>query len=155
MVRWEAFATAAPALAQAGRALLYQYGLGLGYLATVSRDGAPRVHPFCPIIAGGGLWGLIGPSPKQRDLLRDGRYAVHAFPARDRDDEFLVSGRAHRVDDAATEAEVRAAYAASGGGSDHSELLFELLIARALLATYKPRGEPDNWPPRYSHWRAR
>jgi hypothetical protein len=57
MVGWEAFATAAPGLAQAGRALLYQYGLGLGYLATPSRDGAPRVHPFCPIITGGGLRG--------------------------------------------------------------------------------------------------
>jgi len=154
VVRWQAFAVAAPALSEAGRALLYQYGIGLGYLATVRHDGAPRVHPFCPIITGGRLWGLIGPSPKQRDLLRDGRYAVHAFPCRDRDDEFVVSGRARHVDDATLEAEVRAAYAASGGRSDHSELLFELLIASALLATYKVRGEPDNWPPRYTRWRA-
>jgi hypothetical protein len=154
MVPWRAFEAAAPDLAAAGRSLLYQYGIGLGYLATVRRDGAPRVHPFCPIIASGSLWALVGPSPKQRDLLRDGRYAVHAFPARDRDDEFLVTGRARRVDDAVAEAAVRAAYAASGGGSDHSELLFELLIASALLATYKARGEPDNWPPRYTRWRA-
>lgn len=81
------------------------------------------------------------------------RRALHAFPCRDRDYEFVVSGRARHVDDATLEAEVRAAYAASGGRSDHSELLFELLIASALLA-YKARGEPDNWPPRYTRWRA-
>jgi hypothetical protein len=27
----------------------------IAYLATVRRDGGPRVHPFCPILAGGRL----------------------------------------------------------------------------------------------------
>ena len=44
------------------------------YLATVRRDGAPRVHPVCPIIAKGRMFVAIAPdSPKRLDLVRDGR----------------------------------------------------------------------------------
>jgi hypothetical protein len=28
--------------------MLYHFGVPLGYLATVRRDGGPRLHPFCP-----------------------------------------------------------------------------------------------------------
>ncbi len=82
----------APDLAESGRGLLYQYGIGLGSLATVRPDGGPRLHPFCPVIAEGGLFAFIVPSPKRADLLRDGRYAIHAFPPEDVDDEFLAMG---------------------------------------------------------------
>src|SRR6266704_3965772 len=44
-----------PDFADAGRALLYQFGVGLAFLATVRRDGGPRVHPVCPLICHGGL----------------------------------------------------------------------------------------------------
>ncbi len=60
-------------MAAAGKKLIYQFGPGLGFLATVRKDGGPRVHPFCPTICGDGIYGLIGPSPKRHDLLRDGR----------------------------------------------------------------------------------
>jgi hypothetical protein len=151
---WAEFAAAAPELAARGRALLYQFGVPLGYLATVRADGGPRVHPFCPIVCEGALYGLIGPSPKQRDLARDGRYALHSFPAPDRDDEFYLAGHAAHRADPALERSVRAAYLASGGGSDGIEKLFEFQIEAALLSTYKKRGEPSNWPPRYDKWRA-
>ena len=95
MARWEGFASSAPELEEAGRGLLYQYGIGLGFLATVRPDGSPRLHPFCPVIAEGGLFGFIVPSPKRADLFRDGRYAIHAFPPEDVDDEFLLMGVAH------------------------------------------------------------
>src|SRR5262245_36885516 len=39
MKRWSEFAAEAPDMAEAGRALLYQFRVGLGYLATVRRDG--------------------------------------------------------------------------------------------------------------------
>jgi hypothetical protein len=152
---WAEFARSSPQLAARGREILYHYGVPLGYLATVRRDGGPRVHPFCPIIHGDGLYGLIGPSPKQRDLLRDGRYAIHSVALPDRDDEFSVSGTAAVHDDPVLERAVRAAYHATGGGSDGSERLFEFDVEHVLLATYKPRGEPDNWPPRYEKWHAR
>jgi hypothetical protein len=153
MARWAEFEAANPEMAAAGRALLVQFRVPLGYLATVRPDGGPRIHPFCPILCGPAIFGLIGASPKQADLRRDGRYAVHSFPAPDRDDEFYFTGRAtHRSDPELVDA-VRAAMTATGATSDGREELFELDIARALLSRYKKRGEPDNWPPRYEKWR--
>ncbi len=149
---WHEFELAAPHLAKRGRELLYHFGVPLGYLATVRKDGGPRVHPFCPILHEGGLYGLIGPSPKQNDLVRDGRCAIHSFPLPDRDDELFLAGRATLREDPALERGVRSSYLATGGGSDGSELLFEFDLERALLSTYKKRGEPDNWPPVYQKW---
>ena len=154
MSTWHEFENANPVMAAAGRKLLYQFGIGLGYLATVRQDGGPRVHPICPIVLEGRLYGLIGPSPKRRDLLRDGRYALHTFPSPDRDDEFYVTGRALRRDDAQLADRVRAAFVATGGTSSHDERLFEFDIGHALLSTYKKRGEPNNWPPCYTKWHA-
>ena len=94
MARWQEFENAAPAMAAKGRALIYQHGAPLGYLATIRADGGPRIHPFCPVLAEGKLWAFIlKTSPKCGDLLRDGRYALHAFPAEDVDDEFMARGR--------------------------------------------------------------
>jgi hypothetical protein len=97
MARWSQFAEAEPRLAEVVRELLYQYGPGLGYLATVRADGGPRVHPVSPVINGGGLYCFVIDSPKRRDLERDGRYALHAFPPENSDDEAYVAGRAVRV----------------------------------------------------------
>src|SRR5690349_7642839 len=97
MATWTAFAAAAPGLASSIRALLHQYGAGMGYLATVRADGGPRVHPVSPIVADDGLYLFVVDSPKRRDLERDGRYALHAFPAEDTDAEAYVSGRAFPV----------------------------------------------------------
>jgi hypothetical protein len=154
MIRWAELEARAPELAAAGRALVYQFGVGLGYLATVRPDGGPRVHPFCIVLHEGGLYGLIVASPKQRDLLRDGRYALHTFSSPKSDDEFYVTGRAVLVQDPALVGAVRAAQLRAGGGSTGDELLFELLIERVLHARYKPRGEPNNWPPLYTQWAA-
>jgi hypothetical protein len=150
MARWEDLERDAPELAAHGRRLLYQFGLGLGFLATIRPDGGPRLHPFCPILADGGLWGFIGPSPKRGDLRRDGRCAVHSFPPEDLDDEFYVQARAVEINDAATIAAVRAAYTAPIQGDD--EVLFELRPERAMLALYESR---PSWPPRYTRWAGR
>lgn len=152
-VSWQEFAAAAPALAAAGRSLLYQFGPGLGFLATVRRDGAPRLHPICPLVVDGCLYAYIGASPKLGDLLRDGRYALHAFPPEQVDDEFFLSGRAVRVDAADRRAAVSAAVAAQGTSHGADDVLFELLIDRALHAAYRGRG-PEFWPPGYTTWRA-
>lgn len=151
MARWEEFERAAPELAEGGRKLIYQHGTGLGYLATVRKDGGPRIHPFCPILAAGGLYGLLIPSPKRDDLFRDGRAAIHAFPADEVDDEFYCAVLAHREPDPAVREAVAAVYRASGGDTNDSELLFEFDIRQALLATYRFRGD---WPPKYLKWQA-
>ena len=81
MKRWSEFAAERPDIAEAGSALIYQFRVGLGYLATVRKDGGQRVHPVCPVIANGGLYVFVGnQSPKIHDLLRDGRFALHSFP---------------------------------------------------------------------------
>lgn len=56
MARWADLELALPDMAAHGQRLIYQYGVGLGYLATVRKDGGPRLHPMCPLIVDGGLW---------------------------------------------------------------------------------------------------
>ncbi len=102
MASWAEFERDRPDLATAGHALLYQFGVGLGFLATVRRDGGPRVHPMCPLIHGGGMYAFIVPGPKQADLHRDGRYALHSFPCEDNEDAFYCTGRAEADEDAVT-----------------------------------------------------
>jgi hypothetical protein len=82
MVTWGELRSSRPDLADAGWQLLYRVGVGLAYLATVGRDGAPRVHPFCPLITEVDLFAFLVPSPKREDLLRDHRYSMHSFRAR-------------------------------------------------------------------------
>jgi len=107
---WAEFEMAAPELAMEGKQLFYQFGIGLGFLATIREDGGPRLHSICPILAGEGLYAFIVPSPKRADLRRDGRYALHCYPPEDLDDEFCVMGRATEVDDRAVHAQATAAY---------------------------------------------
>ena len=100
MVTWQEFAAAKPELAEAGRSLLFQFGVGLAFLASVRRDGAPRLHPLCPVLSNDHLFVLITPtSPKRYDLLRDGRYALQAFPQpKPGSDEFCITGKALHVE---------------------------------------------------------
>src|SRR6266542_1688693 len=99
MSTWGEFAQRRPDLAADGRALLYQHGVGLAFLATLRRDGGPRLHPMCPLLTDDGVFAFIIPSPKQDDLRRDGRYAMHSFPCPDNEDAFHVAGRAQVIGD--------------------------------------------------------
>lgn len=154
MARWQTLETEAPEIARGGRALLYQYGPGLAYLATVRSGHGLRIHPFCPVVTNGGIYGRIIDSPKRQDLLRDGRFALHAFSPEDRDDEFMLAGAARRIEDPATIAHVSEVYHAAGATSSGDEWTFEFDIDRALLSLYNPRGVEPQWPPRYLKWQA-
>ena len=94
MVSWGNFRTVRPDLEAAGRERFYQFGVGLAFLATVRPDGGPRLHPMCPVIDGDELYAFLIPSPKRSDLHRDGRYAMHSFPADDNEDAFSIRGSA-------------------------------------------------------------
>jgi hypothetical protein len=149
VANWAEFSLANPELAEHGRTLLYQFGLGLGYVATVAPDGFPRLHPFCPILSGDGLYGFIlADSPKRRDLDRDGRCAIHAFSSPDVDDEFYVAASARRLEDPSDRERVNADYNATAGNRD-DEILYEFDLVRAMGAKYGPR---PSWPPRYTVW---
>ncbi len=102
MATWAQFEREAPQIADAGRRLFAKHEVA--YLATVSAGGSPRVHPFCPAIAGGRLFAFVmDGSPKRRDLDANGRFAVHAMPG-DEDEEFYVAGVARREPDRASRA---------------------------------------------------
>src|SRR2546428_13398778 len=97
MVTWKEFASAERDLAETGRSLLtHGPGIGLAFLATVREDGAPRLHPVCPVLSNDRLFVLITPaSPKRHDLRRDGRYALQTFPQpKPGRDEFYLAGKA-------------------------------------------------------------
>jgi hypothetical protein len=153
MASWAEFERRAPELAEAGKKLLYQFGPGLAYLATVRKDGAPRLHPICPTVVDGALYALILPSsPKCGDLRRDGRYALHTTGPVDNDDEFLVMGRAQFVDDEAQLKRVRDDQTARGMTSTNDEALFRFDVERVMWAKYP--GGHGTWPPKYHVWRA-
>ncbi len=151
MKRWEQLEAENPKLAEDGRALRYQFKVGLGYLATIRKDGGPRVHPVCPVLAAGGLYVFVGNhSPKLNDLDRDGRYALHSFPKPEVDDEFYVAGVATPETDTRIRDIVYETYTATGA-STSNDTLFELLLERVLHAEYESR---PTWPPKYTKWNA-
>jgi hypothetical protein len=152
MATWMEFEDDAPDIAAEGKKLLYQFGVGLAFLATIRKDGAPRLHPICPTVVDGHLYALIGPSPKRGDLKRDGRYALHTFPPVNVDDEFLVMGRATFIEDKSIEEKVRNDCVSRGMTSTGDDLPFEFKIESAMHAKYP--GGHGTWPPKYSIWKS-
>jgi len=156
MITWTEFERQQPALAGAGRAMFYQHGIALGFLATVRKDGGPRVHPVCPVLSPAGLHVLILPGPKRGDLRRDGRYSLHSetFPPPRELDGFAVSGTAAEVADAATQRRVRDQVIKDFGElwPDYDEhTLFELSVASCLLTLTQPM---DGFPRGSTVWKA-
>ena len=136
MVTWNEFAAAAPGLAAAGRALINQFQVGLAFLATVRKDGGPRLHPVCPVFSQDRLFVLIVPtSPKHGDLLRDGRYALQSFPQpKAGGEEFYIAGRASLVDDPSRRAAV---FRDARHMAHESETTLELWVDRVMHTTWE------------------
>jgi hypothetical protein len=156
MLSWVEFRETEPAMAEEGRALLYEVGVGLGFLATVRTDGGPRVHPMCPLVSDEGLFAFIVPSPKQRDLHRDGRYSLHSVPLETNEDAFYLSGRAEHVTDPARRlplsqqfVEERRAVGVPAPDNDHQ--LFELTVSMAMLTRTTGHGDLN---PQHRVWHA-
>ena len=149
MLPWSEFADRVPELAERGRERL---GIGIAYMATVRRDGAPRLHPVSPVFTSDGrLMVAVGDrSPKRFDLANDGRYALHALPppleAEDYDEfEFNLTGRARRIP-----ADDEASWAAAREGAGHVirdvDWLFEFLVEGALTTRWFGLGVPGQSP---------
>ena len=152
MVTWKEFATAEPDLAGVGRSLLFQFRVGLAFLATVRNDGAPRLHPVCPVLSNDRLFVLITPtSPKRHDLLRDGRYALQSFPQpKPGSDEFFVAGNAVLVDDPAARADI---LRDAKHMADASKTAFQLWIDRVMHTRWEDVLTPQMRPV-HRKWRA-
>jgi hypothetical protein len=153
---WSEFGRERPDLAEAGRGLLYQFGVGLAFLSTVRGDGGPRLHPMCPVLVDGALVAHIIPSAKRDDLHRDGRYAMHSFPSEGNEDAFYLTGRAGLVGDEALARAAAAQFLAERGldgeppGFGDGEF-FEFRLGRCLLTRTDGHGD---WNPRHTVWAA-
>lgn len=156
VISWSDFKARQPELARSGADLLYHFGVGLAFLATVRADGGPRLHPMCPLLTETGLYAFIVPSPKQRDLHRDGRYAMHSFPLEDNEDAFYLNGVASHVSHpqardrlARQFADERSDLAAPPPGEEQD--LFEFRVQAAMLTRTTGHGDPR---PQHTIWRS-
>ena len=114
----------------------------VAFLATVRKDGSPRVHPVTPILAEDRMFVFMEPSsPKGHDLQREGRYALHCSVADSGGDEgeFFVSGTAELIEDQTIRnlAVHRAGYDVAG-----HYVLFEMKVDAAFSTVYSDDGEP-------------
>jgi hypothetical protein len=155
MATWGEFARQRPDLAAGGRALLYQHGVGLAFLATISKDTGPRLHPMCPLLTDEALFAFIIPSPKQQDLRRDGRFAMHSFPCPDNEDAFYVTGRVTVVEDRVLREDLgkQFVHERSQFGAEFpadADALFEFEIERCLLTKTTGHGDPN---PQHVVWK--
>lgn len=157
MVGWGELESARPDLAEAGRGLLYQFGVGLAFMATVRPDGGPRVHPMCPVLHDGGLFALLIPSPKREDLIRDRRYSMHSFPTESDEDAFYLTGLAQPADADDRRAALirqfldeRPTIGLATSDLDN-QVAFEFDITTCMLTRTTGHGDPD---PRHTIWHA-
>src|ERR671938_491976 len=116
MASWSDVASAAPELAALVRARFEATGLGL--LATLRRDGSPRVSGIEPLFTPDELWlGMMPGSRKAADLLRDPRFALHSATVDKQvtHGDAKLSGRAIPVQDELTLDRFRRAFEAHTG----------------------------------------
>jgi hypothetical protein len=154
MATWSDLDQRQSQLAHAGRALLYQHGVGLAFMATLRPDARPRLHPMCPLLNDDGLFAFIIPSPKQRDLRRDGWYAMHSFPCPDNEDAFYITGKAQLVANGGLRdtlgrqfVKERSQFAVPFPASD--DALFRFDVDSCLLTTTSGHGDPA---PKHTIW---
>jgi hypothetical protein len=148
MITWSDFSKKEPDLAEIGVKLLFSSRpyVGYAFLATLRKDGAPRLHPISVVTCNDHLYVIIPTtSPKCIDLLRDGRYALQAFPPvpNDEAEEFFIAGRADRIQDP----EIRRMIINQTRVTvEKYEVLFELLIDRVMHTKLVDQGTPHERP---------
>ena len=130
---WKVFEDDSPELASLG---FKQLNRTIVYLATIKKDGSPRLHPVTPSIGNGMLFMFTEPSsPKIQDLRKDGRYAMHCSVTRDGPlVEFLVSGNTKVITDPKVRAQAEKIMAPPVAIDDY--VLFDFQVERVLLVEY-------------------
>ncbi len=116
MTTWTDFAQAAPELAELVQRRFEATGLGL--LATLRKDGAPRISGIEPSIFDGEVWlGMMEGSLKARDLQRDPRMALHnaTVDKEVKEGDVRLSGRAVEITDDASKRRFLAAFREANG----------------------------------------
>ncbi len=116
MSSWSNVVRATPHLAAHVQARFDAHGLAL--LATLRRDGSPRISGIEPLFALDELWlGMMLASRKAADLLRDPRFALHSatIDKQVTHGDAKIAGRAVLVEDEATVGRFVAAFQAHTG----------------------------------------
>ena len=101
MTTWDEISASAPELA--GNVRTRFEATGLGFIATLRKDGSPRISGIEPLFADGQLWlGMMDGSLKAHDLQRDPRFALHSASEDKQvmNGDAKVSGRAVEAADA-------------------------------------------------------
>ena len=149
-MRWVDLERDAPRLAARARERLVDTGVLL--VATVRRDGTPRLSPVEPLLLDGDLWlSMMWRSRKVADLARDDRVLLHSIVTGPQDPggELKVRGRALPVDDA--ERRQRYCYAVKSLGWQPVEPYFHLFVVDIADVTSIRYEEPGDqyvarWP---------
>ena len=152
-MHWSDIEQAQPGLAKLAHDRLI--GPGVVLVATVRRDGTPRLSPVEPLILDGDLWlSMMWHSAEALDLLRDPRILVHNIIASrsGTDGEFKIRGTARAEGDPDVQASYAAAVAASLGwtpepGRFH---LFAVAIGQVTFIRYDDATGNQHvvqWPP--------
>ena len=155
MKTWSDLCSEAPALAKVGMKMLFPSRPHVGYvfLATIRKDGAPRLHPISLIVARDHFYVMIPEtSPKCADLLRDGRFALQAFPPVPNVDheEFYISGSARQIPDPAVRKMIMDDTRIK---AEQHEILFELFPNRVMYTRLVGLGTADEHPV-HQKWKA-
>ena len=140
MASWAVFVAEAPELAARVRSALDANKHKT--MATVRRDGAPRISGTETIFAGDDIWlGSMWQARKAADLLRDPRYALHSATIDPGDDptswpgEAKLSGRAEAVTD------LDRFWAVIADGSPDSMHLFRLDMTEVVHTRLAETGD--------------
>jgi len=144
VARWSEVVAAAPELAGRAQGLFDAHRHKT--MATLRKDGSPRISGTEANFADGDLWlGAMPGSMKALDLRRDPRIALHSATIDPPDDpvgwegDAKLAGRAEEVTDAERKATVEAA--SGGGGQPGPYHLFRVDVTQVVLVRV---GDPPD-----------
>lgn len=150
MLSWNEFSAQEPELADAAMRLLAANEVA--FLATTSRSGRPRLHPFVPKVVNGRLVAFIKDnSPKIHDLAERQFYAIHMLPGEE-DEQMMLNGRAlccNAEQKLREQTEIAMSFAT---GVDVHHILYEFKLDRVLWTRWLDFGTPDHRPV-HRHWK--
>ena len=143
MPNWSEVERQAPELGARVRGRFEAHGLGM--LATLRKDGAPRISGIEVLFDSGELWlGMMPDSLKAKDLIRDPRFALHSATTDKQvaEGDAKIAGLAVPVEDESTIEGFRLAVAARTGYPPPPGPMRLFTLDVAELSILKPGG-PD------------
>jgi len=142
MASWNGIIEAAPEIAALAQERIEATGLAL--LATLRRDGSPRISGVEPSFFDGELLlGMMDASLKARDLQRDPRCALHnaTVDKNVADGDVKISGRAVEITDEDEKTEFLTTFAEANGYGPPPGPFHLFRVDVTELATIRPGGD--------------